>query len=217
MNLIAFSHEENFQVIEQGCENPFEDTLNLNSFIAAVHQAFAEHRPLLITPDAFWMHIAQGFAQHINNNAERLRYQFVNHSSKRELKVVLERLLDNQDWQKAVELWSKQIDENVKADIADLMVCDFSTTTAIIRTASQVVMMDALKQYFDYRLYAVCGIPWITVRGTVDDWKKIRERVEIIGQYDLEWWTNRLLPICDTPLVSALPIALLKLLLVNRF
>ncbi|BAY86241.1 hypothetical protein NIES267_57470 [Calothrix parasitica NIES-267] len=196
-SLIAFSHEDNFQVIEQSNENDFESTLNLHSFVNAVHQAFGEHRPLMITPDAVWMTIAQGFAQHINNNAERLRYQFVNHSSKRELKVVLERLLDKRDWQKAVELWSKQIEENVKADIGDLMVCDFSTTTPIIRTASQVVMMDALKQYFDYRLYMICGIPWITVRGTVEDWKQIRERVEIIGQYDLEWWTNRLLPICD--------------------
>lgn len=101
-----------------------------------------------------------------------------------------EQLKDNQDWQQAVELWSKIISENVKADIADLMVCDFSTTTPIIRTASQVVMMDALKQYFDYRLlYAICGIPWIIVRGSVDDWKKIRKRVEIISQYDLDWWT----------------------------
>ena len=108
----------------------------------------------MITPDGLWMTIAQGFAQHINNNSERLRYQFVNHSGKRELKVVLERLLDKQDWQKAVELWSKQIDENVKADISNLMVCDFSTTTPIIRTASQVVMMDALKQY-DYMRFAV--------------------------------------------------------------
>ena len=195
-SLIAFSHEDNFEAIDQ-LNEPLSITLGLNSFVATVHQVFAEHRPLLITPDAFWMTIAQGFAQHINNNAERLRYQFVNHSSKKELKVVLERLLDNQDWQKAVELWSKQIDENVKADIADLMVCDFSTTTPIIRTASQVVIMDALEQYFDYRLYMICGIPWITVQGTVDDWKKIRERVEIIGQYDLEWWTKRLLPICD--------------------
>lgn len=77
------------------------------------------------------------------------------------------------------------------------MVCDFSTTTPIIRTASQVVMMDALKQYFDYQLYAICGIPWIIVRGSVDDWQKIRQRVEIISQYDLVWWTKRLLPICD--------------------
>ena len=69
------------------------------------------------------------------------------------------------------------------------MVCDFSTTTPIIRTASQVVMMDALKQYFNYQLYAICGIPWIIVRGSVDDWKKIRKRVEIISEYDLDWWT----------------------------
>ncbi len=196
-SLIAFSHGDNFQVVEQSNENDFESTLNLHSLVNAVHQAFAEHRPLLLTPDAIWMAIAQGFAQHINNNAERLRYQFVSHSSKRELKVVLEKLNDNQDWQQAVELWSKKIDENVKSDIADLMVCDFSTTTPIIRTASQVVMMDALKQYFDYQLYAICGIPWIIVRGSVDDWKKIRKRVEIISEYDLHWWTKRLLPICD--------------------
>ena len=196
-NLIAFSHGDNFEVVEQANENDFESTLNLHSLVNTVHQAFAEHRPLLLTPDAIWMAIAQGFAQHINNNAERLRYQFVSHSSKRELKVALEKLTSNQDWQQAVELWSKKIDENVKSDIADLMVCDFSTTTPIIRTASQVVMMDALKQYFDYRLYAICGIPWIIVLGSVDDWKKIRQRVEIISQYDLDWWTKRLLPICD--------------------
>ena len=63
----------------------------------------------------------------------------------------MEKLTNNQDWQQAVELWSKQIDDNVNSDIADLMVCDFSTPTPIIRTASQVVMMDALKQYFDYQ------------------------------------------------------------------
>ena len=196
-SLIAFSHEDNFQFIQQSDENFFEDTLNFHSLVSAVHQAFAEHRPLLLTPDAIWMAIAQGFSQHINNNAERLRYQFVSHSNKRELKVALENITDNQDWQQAVELWSKQINDNVKADITDLMVCDFSTTTPTIRTASQVVMMDALKQYFDYRLYVVCGIPWIIVKGSVDDWQKIRKRVEIISQYDLDWWTTRLLPICD--------------------
>lgn len=38
----------------------------------------------------------------------------------------------------------------------------------------------------------------IIVRGSVDDWKKIRQRVEIISQYELDWWTKRLLPICDS-------------------
>ncbi len=196
-SLIAFSHGEDFQVVEQFNKNPVETTLHLHSLVNAVHQAFSEHRPLLLTPDAIWMAIAQGFAQHINNNAQRLRYQFVDGSSKTELKVVLENLTNNRDWQQAVELWSKKISENVKSDLAQLMICDFSTTTPIIRTASQVVMMDALKQYFDYALYAVCGIPWITVQGSVADWWKIRDRVEAISKYDLDWWTKRLLPICN--------------------
>ena len=47
--LIAFSHEDSFQVIEQSDENILEDTLNLHSLVNASHQAFAEHRPLIIT------------------------------------------------------------------------------------------------------------------------------------------------------------------------
>ena len=47
----------------------------------------------------------------------------------------------------------------------------------------------------DYLRFAAFRI--IIVRGSVDDWQKIRQRVEIISQYDLDWWTKRLLPICD--------------------
>ena len=56
-SLIAFSHEDNFEAIDQ-LNEPLSITLGLNSFVATVHQAFGEHRPLLITPDAFWMTIA---------------------------------------------------------------------------------------------------------------------------------------------------------------
>ena len=60
-SLIAFCHEDSFQFIEQSDENILEDTLNLHSLVNAVHQAFAEHRPLLITPDTVWMAIAIRF------------------------------------------------------------------------------------------------------------------------------------------------------------
>ncbi len=60
-SLIAFSHEDNFKVIQQSDENILENTLNLHSLVNAVHQAFAEHRPLLLTPDAIWMAIAIRF------------------------------------------------------------------------------------------------------------------------------------------------------------
>ncbi|HUQ06910.1 MAG TPA: DUF4419 domain-containing protein, partial [Kofleriaceae bacterium] len=33
-------------------------------FVAAVHAAFDEHRPLVLSPDAVWLCIAQGLATH---------------------------------------------------------------------------------------------------------------------------------------------------------
>ena len=77
------------------------------------------------------------------------------------------------------------------------MLCDFTTTTPAARIASQVVMMDAFQRFFDYRVYCICGIPSITLAGTVEDWRRILSRVKHLGQYDLRWWTDRLLPICE--------------------
>jgi len=37
---------------------------------AAVHCAFAQHRPLVLTPDAVWLTVAQGFAQHVNTHSK---------------------------------------------------------------------------------------------------------------------------------------------------
>jgi hypothetical protein len=189
-SMLAFSHEDDFQVVKSSTNHPL---------VSAVHLAFSEHRPLLLTPDIIWMTIAQGFAQHINNNAEALRDRFVTHSGKQTLTVTG----DRKDWIAAVHQWSLLIRDRVGADLYQLMTCNFSTTTPTIHTASQVVMMDAFKQYFDYRLYAICGIPSITLQGSVEDWQTIRERVEILSSYDLSWWTQRLIPICEALISTA--------------
>ena len=38
--------------------------------MAAVALAFAQHRPLVLSPDAVWLTIAQGVAQHVRLHAE---------------------------------------------------------------------------------------------------------------------------------------------------
>ena len=57
-----------------------------NGFVSA----FKEHRPITISPDIFWLLIIQGFANHVNNNAEKLRHMFVNFDGKKELTVTRE-------------------------------------------------------------------------------------------------------------------------------
>ena len=36
----------------------------------------------------------------------------------------------------------------------------------------------------------LCGIPEITLEGTVEDWEAIHEKVAQLEQFDLKWWTD---------------------------
>lgn len=40
-----------------------------------------------------------------------------------------------------------------------------------------------------------CGIPSVTIEGTVDDWKKILKKLDFLSQYDLEWWVSEMKPV----------------------
>ena len=44
---------------------------------------------------------------------------------------------------------------------------------------------------------SLCGIPAVTLEGTVEDWEKVRERVGRLGRYDLCWWTDMVGPLID--------------------
>jgi hypothetical protein len=190
--LVEFSHSA-ARVVSNG-DDP------VHAFVWAVSLAFAEHRPLVLGPDEIWITIAQGFAQHVNNNAEALRGRLVEFEGKK--KLVIETRDPLPTWL-AAEEWTQMVRDHVGKAVYDLLVCDFSTTTPIARTASLVVMMDAFKRYFDYGITFICGIPRVTLLGTPDDWKEIHRRVAAMAQYDLAWWTRRLEPICDGLVATA--------------
>jgi len=169
-----------------------------NAFAQAAEAAFYGHHPLRITPDAVWFCIAQGFAQHISLNAEALRGRFVGHEGKK--KLVVERpdffLGQPNPWPEAFAAFSSQIAKHI-GKLADLVVADFSTTGPTERAASEVLLMDAFQPYFEYEMMSGCGIPTITLDGTVDDWKSVRTRAAVLSEYGLEAWIGALLPVLD--------------------
>jgi len=59
------------------------------------------------------------------------------------------------------------------------------------------VLLDAYSPYFSLWIVCACGIPSITLTGTVEDWQKIRARVETISGFGLETWCRSLAPIAD--------------------
>lgn len=167
-------------------------------FAEAVYHAFFDHHPLMISPDAVWFCLAQGFAQHIARNAERLRHRFVRHEGKAQLIVERRDFVLGQDnpWPEVFTTFSDQIAEHV-GKLRDLVVADFSTTGPIERAASEVALMDAFQPYFEYEVLFGCGIPSITLTGTPDDWRSVRCRAAMLAEFELEWWTSALLPVLD--------------------
>lgn len=173
--------------------------LDTHPLVAAVHVAYAEHRPLVLTPDAVWLTIAQGLAHHVRLEAETLRPLLVAHEGCRELAV---HRLPSDDWHEIVGALAAGLREE-NAELHDLVVADFSTTGPIERLASEVVLADVLAPYHDYVVRTVCGIPSVTLEGTPEDWSRIRDRVASLERYGLGFWIEHLLPICEQLVRSA--------------
>ncbi|MFB7723244.1 DUF4419 domain-containing protein [Nocardia sp. NPDC056100] len=178
-------------------ELPMVEPNGVHPLLGAVGRAFADHRPLVLSPDAVWLTIAQGIAQHIRLHAEELRPLLVRHAGRKRLEVVIDSgLPDTADsWRTLVESWSKLLAAEI--DHADLFECDFTTSSEIERIAGRVVLLDAYSPYYSYWMVCVCGIPSLTLTGTVDDWRKIRSRVDGLGAFGLEQWARSLEPIAD--------------------
>jgi hypothetical protein len=167
-------------------------------FYNCMVEAYAGHYSVILSPDAIWTLISQGFCHHISLNTEKLKDKIVNHEGKMEISVISEYDLYSplMDWDTLLNGFEIQIAENTKGNIADIMRADFSTTGNTERITSQVTLMSAVKSYFDFAaIHTICGIPTITIEGTPDDWRKIIKKVESLRNYDLGWWVDDLKPI----------------------
>ena len=171
-----------------------------NSFYKGLINAYASHRAVILSPDVIWLLISQGFAAHVNLNSDELRDKIVYHQGKKTLEVISNQDLiyntDKVDWKYIFSDFEKQIRSNTKNQIADIITADFSTTGMTEKIASQITLMESVKSYFEYKVFTIgCGIPDITLTGTPDDWRKVREKAQSLKGYGLDWWIDRLDPI----------------------
>lgn len=167
-------------------------------FFKTIVRAYAEHRPLVLSPDMIWVLISQGFARYVNAHPEQLRDQLVNHSGKMDLVVQSDKdlLSEDADWQKMMADFTAQINDATKGDIAKTITADFTTTGITERITSQITLMETMKSYFDYVVhYIACGIPSVTLTGTPQDWQKVLEKTQQLEKYAVGPWTKRLVPI----------------------
>lgn len=171
---------------------------SINAFEAAAHYAYSQHRRLVLSPDDIWLCIAQGFALHMSKNAEALRDRFVAFKGKKDIEVRRDNFVRGQrnDWASALGDFSDAIAGYIGKN-RDWLVANFTTTSPIEKTASEIVMMDAMQHFFRYSMTTLCGIPEITLLGTPDDWHNVQVRAARLSEFDLPWWTEALNPVLE--------------------
>jgi len=172
---------------------------NEHSFLTGILTAYKEHRPFEISPDIIWLLINQGFARHIANNSEEFRKYIVNFDGKKTLTVVsndIELGNPNSNWESVFPQFTSQISDYTGKELTDVLTSNFTTTTPTTKIANEITIMETVKSYFDYEVLLMgCGIPKITIQGTVEDWEEVLRKTEYISKFKLKWWTKELKPI----------------------
>jgi len=190
----------------QGSPNlsdPKESIYFNHSFVTACTLAYSKHHNLVIRPDDVWMAIITQFATYVDQNAEKLRDRFVDFQGKKELEVRAAGTLFTVDFGALSRLMEEQIAKNIKdPSVREWVVPGFTTTSPVDRVVGSVVLMATMKNYFDYKFSLCCGLPSITLLGTVADWKEIRHRAERLVEFDtgdkkMKMWSKMLFPVLD--------------------
>ena len=181
------------------CDEGLYD-IGADTFYQTLLTAYAEHRPVVISPDMIWCLICQGFSHHINLDPEKYRDRMVFHQGKETLEVrrVEPKEFTPEQWEDIIREFAQMVDEKTKGSVASAIVTDFSTTTPVEAISSRITLLDTVKSYFEFVvIQMICGIPHITLKGTPQDWQKIADNIQEFRQFDLDWWIDSLSPILE--------------------
>ena len=173
-----------------------------SSLIQGLILAYKNHYPITVTPDMIWILFLQGFSRFMEKYHDSVREEFVSFSGKKDLNI--ERLeltpytATKEDWDGIMKEFVEKISEHIGQETIDNLECNFSTTTQVAQVTSQVSIMSAMKQYFNYKLKMEgCGISSINLEGSMEDWEKIKKKLEFLSTKKLNCWTKKLIPIID--------------------
>ena len=168
-------------LIKFGCRSAF------NTFITA----YAKHYPITLSPDIVWLLILQGFSRFVDFNAEKLREHFVKFEGKKKIKVVCDihsPECSRKHWEQVISQFCDEISKDIGKDLINNITPNFTTTTQTSLTACQLTIMATFKKYFWYdAVGATCGIPYVILEGTLEDWKKVKEKCRVLAENQLPW------------------------------
>jgi hypothetical protein len=104
---------------------------------------------------------------------------FVQHEGKKEIIVKTGPSIYGIDYAWLFNQFSDGIKNNInKPEFVDQMAPDFTTTTSVQTIVANIVLMKSVEEFFSYTTFTACGIPKIEMKGTLQDWEKLPEKIQ---------------------------------------
>lgn len=155
-----------------------------SGFVGGCCAAYNFHYELVLGPDEVWVMLMTSLSRYIDANSEKLRHIFVSHEGKIKLKVTGGGDIYSADYDGLISNISDLIDQNTKGDIREWVECNFSTSTPLKKVVSKLTLMAAMQNYFSYEIGLFCGLPKVTLLGTVKDWELICTRINKLQEFE---------------------------------
>ena len=172
-----------------------------NNFISALHESYDKHLPFEFSPDSLWLVILMSFSSVINSKSEDFRDTLVCHKGKAVLEVKCDHFIpedQNLPWGDVTSSFVSKIKQKIKdKDLVKALDTEFSTTGMPEMIAFQMTIMNTFKNYFHYHFRTLCGIPEIHLKGTIEDYTKIKEKISTFSKYDLSDWVSKMTVVLD--------------------
>jgi Domain of unknown function (DUF4419) len=168
--------------------------------IQAIHQAFAAHVPLSLTPDLLWYLVVHEVAEHVRQNPGRYTGTFTRAAEWQQTVVTRDDRLRQDDpscWPQSIGLVRDPLRAGIGEYSMELFLPQFSTTTEEAETALLIALMDVASPYYRYEWYTACGIPQIRLDGTAADWQSLHFRADQLAREfaGLSGYFTELLPV----------------------
>ena len=157
-------------------------------FFASVFCCYNNHWILKTCPEDWWISISQIVARAIDKNAnnEKVRKFFVSHEGQKTLTVDCTEFgsIYNVDYDWFFMEMKGQISKNINnSEYTDIMDCNFSGSTSVQKIANDIMLMYGFKEYFEYEMGTLCGIPGVVMQGSENDWKMLLEKHEKLEKF----------------------------------
>jgi len=167
-----------------------------NGLIQTLQECYDNHRPLVLNPDVIWLAICQGVSIHINEKYDSLKNVIFSKDKPDKIEIRNDSLeFSAKHWNSLIASFANETKKYTNDDFYSFFVSEFTTTTAIEKTAYQITLLESYKKAFEYVGETGCGIPSILIAGNKKDWQTILKKLDMLHQIGLGNWAKNLKPI----------------------